>query len=404
MKIPDFLHENARWLAGGFLCTLFSSYGQTFYIALSSGEIRDELGLSHGDFGWIYMLATLTIAVLIPYIGRQIDHVRMERYAVFVVAGLAVSMLTIAAAPNVIILFMALAGVRMFGQGLMSHTAMTAVGRWFSANRGKAVSTAALGHQFGESVMPISFVAIAALVGWRGSWVINAVFLAVAILPLVYFLIRVPRIPHASETEREVAGRSWTRGEVLRDPLFWLLLTGILAPPVLGTTVFFHQVYLTGLRGWALGQFAGATPVLSIFAIGATFATGFLIDRFKSAVLLPVMLVFLAAANLSLGLVDHASVILVYMACMGVTFGMYASVFGAIWPELYGTAHLGAVKAAVTAMMVFGTALGPGISGWLIDTGLAFPDMIIAMGVYAILVSLLMAGLARAVTARTVRA
>ena len=60
--MPAFLRENARWLAGGFLLTLFSSYGQTFYIALSSGGIRGELGLSHGDFGWLYMFATLASA------------------------------------------------------------------------------------------------------------------------------------------------------------------------------------------------------------------------------------------------------------------------------------------------------------------------------------------------------
>jgi MFS family permease len=287
--------------------------------------------------------------------------------------------------PNMIVLFVALAGLRMFGQGLMTHSAMTATGRWFSRNRGKAVSTVALGFQFGESVMPISFVAIAALAGWRGSWAINAAFLAAVILPAVFLLVRAPRVPHPAETANEIAGRHWTRGEVLRDLRFWLLLCGVLAPPVLGTVVFFHQVHLTEIRGWALGQFAGSTPVLSIFAIGATFATGALIDRFNSSVLLPAMLLFLAAANLSLGLVTSVLAIILYMAFMGLTFGMYASIFGAIWPELYGTRQLGAIKAMVTAVMVFGTAIGPGLSGWLIDAGVAFPSIIVAMGLYAAL-------------------
>jgi MFS family permease len=82
--------------------------------------------------------------------------------------------------------------------------------------------------------------------------------------------------------------------------------------------------------------------------------------------------------------------ILVYMAGMGATFGIYATAFGAIWPELYGTRHLGAIKSAVTAMMVFSTALGPGISGWLIDAGIPYPHMIAAMGFYAVIAMLVM--------------
>ena len=57
--IFTFLRDNARWVAGGFLLTFFSSFGQTYFISLSAGDIRAEYGLSHGGFGTIYMLATL---------------------------------------------------------------------------------------------------------------------------------------------------------------------------------------------------------------------------------------------------------------------------------------------------------------------------------------------------------
>ena len=385
MPFIHFLRDNARWLAGGFLLTLFSSYGQTFYIALSSGGIREELGLSHGDFGWIYMLATLASAATIPFTGKLIDSMRIERYAIFVIVGLALSMLLLAHAHHVAILFIAIAALRMFGQGLMGHTAMTAMGRWFTLTRGKAVSTAALGHQLGESVMPISFVALAAAFGWRDGWSLNAGIVLLCVLPAVYILMRVPREPHPSEKEKIVEGHQWTRGEVIRDPLFWPLIFVLLGPPVIGTVIFFHQVYLTELRGWALGQFAGSTPVLSIAAIAMTFISGHLIDKYHSAVLLAVMLVFTAIANFALALVPDAWAILVFMAFMGGAFGVYATVFGAIWPELYGTRHLGSIKSMVTSIMVLSTAVGPGLSGWLIDLGISYPVMISVMAGYALL-------------------
>ncbi|TDH36026.1 MFS transporter [Pseudohoeflea suaedae] len=388
MRFLSFLHDNARWLTGGFLLTLFSSYGQTFYIALSSGGIREELGLSHGDFGWIYMLATLLSAAMIPFTGRLADTMRIERYAIFVIVGLALSMLLLAHAHHVAVLFVALAALRMFGQGLMGHTAMTAMGRWFTLTRGKAVSTAALGHQLGESVMPISFVALAAAYGWRDGWSLNAGFLLLCVLPAVHVLMRVPREPHPSEKEKLIEGRQWTRGELIRDPLFWPLIFVLLAPPVIGTVIFFHQVYLAELRGWALGQFAGSTPVLSVAAIAMTFVSGQLIDKYHSAVLLPAMLVFTAIANLALALVPGAWAIVIFMAFMGGAFGIYATVFGAIWPELYGTRHLAAIKSMVTSIMVFSTAVGPGLSGWLIDLGVAYPVMIAAMASYALLAAI----------------
>lgn len=46
-------------LAFGFLLTLFSSFGQTFFISLSGGHIREEFGLSNASFGLLYSAATL---------------------------------------------------------------------------------------------------------------------------------------------------------------------------------------------------------------------------------------------------------------------------------------------------------------------------------------------------------
>lgn len=48
----SFLRENARWLAGGLLFTFFSSFGQTFFISLSAGYIREDFGLTMAGLAW----------------------------------------------------------------------------------------------------------------------------------------------------------------------------------------------------------------------------------------------------------------------------------------------------------------------------------------------------------------
>ena len=64
----------------------------------------------------------------------------------------------------------------------------------------------------------------------------------------------------------------------------------------------------------------------------------------------------------------------------------------AFWAVFYGTRNLGAIKAAAAALMVFGSAIGPGITGALIDLGIDFPDQMIPIAAFYF-VGALMAGL-----------
>jgi MFS family permease len=78
-----------KFLLFGFLMTFWSFPGQTFFISIFSGEIRAELGLSDGQFGGIYSLATLLSALVILWTGSLIDRVDLKRFSMATVAGLA---------------------------------------------------------------------------------------------------------------------------------------------------------------------------------------------------------------------------------------------------------------------------------------------------------------------------
>ena len=88
-----FLSMNMRWLAGGFLLMFCSSFGQTFFISLSAGDIRAEYGLSHGKFGLLYMLATLGSALTLPWIGKIVDHYTPAQVTMFIIPMLALGTL-----------------------------------------------------------------------------------------------------------------------------------------------------------------------------------------------------------------------------------------------------------------------------------------------------------------------
>ena len=75
------------------------------------------------------------------------------------------------------------------------------------------------------------------------------------------------------------------------------------------------------------------------------------------------------------------------MAFVGISYGLAQPLFGALWPEIYGLKHLGGIRSIVLAMGVLMTALGPGVTGVLIDLGVYYPNQILTMGVYCLAAS-----------------
>lgn len=396
-----FLAENFRWVAGGFLLTFFSSSGQTYFIALSAGELRAAFDLSHGEFGGLYMAATLASALSLPFLGRVVDFFPERRVAAAVILALAGACLAMSLVSSVLLLGLVIYLLRLLGQGMMTHIAMTAMGRWFAAQRGRAVSLAAMGHQVGEGIFPILFVSVAGWAGWRYGWGLAAILLLGLALPLILYSFRVGRSPRGVPPAADTAGvPAWTRRQVLHDPVFWILLTGIMAPAFIGTTIFFHQVYLVELRGWPLDLFAQAFMLMAATTLLWTLAAGWLVDRFSAVSLLPFFLLPLGLACFVLVGFEGAGTIFVFMALLGTSYGISSTLFGALWPEIYGTRYLGSVRSVVVSFMVLATALGPGLTGYLIDLGVSYPGQLATMGGYCLAAAAVMAWVSRTLKQR----
>ncbi len=405
MQFLIFLRDNARWLAGGFLLTFFSSFGQTFFISLSAGHIRAEYGLSHGGFGTLYMLATLASALTLPRLGQIVDQHSAQKVALFTIPMLALATVVMAFSHHIALLAVTLYLLRLFGQGMMTQNAFTAMGRWFSAQRGRAVSITTLGHNAGEAVFPLLFVLVSGLVGWRNSWLVATAVLVLIGLPAIVALIAQERAPRQNDpVSTKPVVRDWSRGEVLRDPVFYLLLMGVVAPGFIGTTIFFHQVYLVELRGWSMEMFATSFSFMALMTITFVLISGYLIDRFSAISLLPVFLVPLGASCLILAFFDAQWSAFAFMGLMGVSYGFSSTLFGALWPEIYGLKHLGSVRAITVAILVFATAVGPGLTGLLIDWGIPYDAQIAVMGFYCFAMVFLMTYVSARVRGRILQA
>ena len=178
MPYLQFLVKNTRWLLGGFLLTMFSSFGQTFYISLSTGDVRHAFELTSGEYGTLYMAATLASAITLPLLGQIVDRYSVVTVTAISTIMLALACLALAGAQSILMLVLALYGLRLFGQGMMSHISITAMGRWYAENRGKAVSIASLGFNAGLALSPVCFAAMVGIMGWRNSWLVAALVLS----------------------------------------------------------------------------------------------------------------------------------------------------------------------------------------------------------------------------------
>lgn len=114
---------------------------------------------------------------------------------------------------------------------------------------------------------------------------------------------------------------------------------------------------------------------------------GHLIDRFGAVRLLPFLLVPMFFASTAAAAVTPIWGIYLFMFLFGISYGLTSTMFGALWPEIYGVKHLGAVRSVTVSAMVLATAIGPGLTGALIDRGFNLPQQLWWMAAYCVIAS-----------------
>lgn len=387
-----FIGANLRFLGFGFLLAFFSTFGQTFYIAMYGDAVRATFALSHGEFGSLYALGTLSSGLLIMAVGHFIDRVDLRIYACVLAVTMALACLALSLAQSVVMLGLAIFLLRIAGQGLLSQAATVTMARYFDAGtRGRAVSIAALGFPFGQALFPSVAVALLAWLSWREAWAWSAL-LVMALMPaLILWLLRghgsrhaalAARTAGAERRARDTGERQWRRAEVLRDPRFVLAMLAMLGPSFTITGLNFHQVHLVSSKGWDLGVYASGFAVYAVCQVGTSMLAGVLIDRIGTLRLTPFYMLPMAASTFVIAGFDAQVSVLGFMALAGATGGASQAILSTTWAELYGVVHLGAIKAMVAGLMVIASALAPPVFGVLIDAGVRMESIAMICGVY----------------------
>ena len=381
----------------GFIFTFFSSFGQSYFLGLFNSSIREALSITHGQFGSIYASATLCSSLLLIWVGKKIDDVNIFKFAFFVTVLLSFACFFFSRITSVFLLFVAIFLMRFSGQGMMSHTASTTISRYFTRTRGKALSISWFGLSSAEFIMPVLMVYLLSIIDWQNLWLIFSITVLI-ILPIASFLLiknlNLDSRESNDENIKEVEIKQWKRIEVIKDYRFYIISSNMLAMPWIFTGFAVFQSFVQTSKGWGPYVIAQSFMSYSIFSVLTLFLSGFLIDKFTSRKLLVYMNIPLLLSVVVLFFFDTPFTAFLFLGLVGISNG-FANILGSsTWAELYGVKYLGSIKALTTALMVFATAFGTALFGFLIDIGFTIEGISVVSGTY-IFISLILLFLVR---------
>jgi MFS family permease len=393
MNYIKFIRENQVMVVFGIMMTALSSFGQTFLLALYVPFLIAEFSISNGQISTFYGVATIASAAILPKIGKLIDTVPLKRYTLITTLIFVISLLFFSLITHWWMILLAFFGLRLAGQGLYSHIAITSMSRFFSVNRGKAISLASLGHPLGQAIIPALILLVITQIGWRESLWLNAGMVAVVVTLFIVFVLKPRHLQEEEVLELKISKintkeKQVRQRDILRSKAFLLLAPNVFFVPFAITGLFFYQFAIVEYKGWGVGLIAAGLTAYAVASATSILTAGPLIDRYKARTFFPFYLFPFLAALLAIWLIPYSWGIFIYMVLMGLSVGFGNATVAALQVEFFGQRYIGTVRSLFTSMMVLSSAVGPALYGLMLDAGFDFGQVFIVTVVILIFVIL----------------
>ena len=352
--------------------SFFSCFGQSHFLALFSLTILQQYHLSNTNFGTLYAGATFLSAFFLPVVGPWIDRVDVRKYCLLILFSLITGYYFLLSTSSLVVLFVSLFLLRMGGQGLCTHINGVCTARYFGNNRGKALSLTNTGFPVAEGIFTPIMAGLIVVYSPQFIIYILLTLLVLIYFPITFFITKNNshfNKPLLSEEvpDQHTSRKNWTPHDVLRHKIFYLLISHSIFPAFSLSGFLIYQMSYAQSKNWPLNTVALA---MSLFACGrllSAFVTGPLVDRLGALRLFPFYQLPLALAFSLLWYFETPWIASAGLFLCGVTVGAAAPIKSSLWAELYGVAHLGAIKSLFATIIVIVTSVSPLFFGWMID-------------------------------------
>lgn len=366
-----------------FLSFFFSAPGQTYFTSVFIEEYIRDFGWSRSEISSLYSLATLISGLLLFGVGRLSD--RYGHKNILVIAGLILGASCLWTS-QISMLWMIMISFflgRITGQGTMTMLPTIIVPQWFYRRRALALSLMALGGATGSAIIPPLNAWLINSVGWRVTWRIWALLLWLIFVPVVGLLLRnYPEdigLTLADEQTKKLFQTkklngtedlkvpplkfahvpSWQARDAVKTISFWILVYVQLLMPMIGTGLTFHFFSLMATHGVAENQAPVLLSTIALVTVLSTLLAGAVIKPQAVRLISPLIAGTMALALFVMMFTRTIMMAFVFVILLGLMNGFISVWSGLIWPEYFGTQHLGSIRGLVTALMVISSAVGP---------------------------------------------
>ncbi|UZR96066.1 MFS transporter [Chondrinema litorale] len=355
------LKQYPQYLLFGFLHFFFSSMGQTFLVGIYVDDLSGHYQIDTLTFSGIYAASTLIGSFLLPLGGRLIDTFRIRTLSWINGLSIACFGFLLTTGNHIFILFISLIGLRFCGQGFMILLGSTAISRFFTKERGKALSISGLGLTAGEGLLPLFILQITNWQSWQFSWWVLCCAALVVHIPLVKTLIKKTDAFQKAETLASKTEKPTTakRYDFLKEPSFYVTNMIMMFIPFVITGMFINHNQLVAHKGWTMELLAVGFTLYAVIKVIVSIFFGEAIDRMSAAKLLPFFLIPIGVAFLALAFGNAPWIAMFYLGMTAMSTALFSLLKSAIWAELYPPEYLGSVKGITHFLIIVSSASAP---------------------------------------------
>jgi MFS family permease len=402
---------------------------QTVIVSLFNLSFQEKLGLSVAELSLAYTVGTIIAAFPLSWVGKAADKFGIRAVALVIVMVYALALIVLHEAIGIVTLGMGFFCIRFLGQGSLGMLSGHTIAMWFERKLGLAHSVLAVGgFALGSAVMPKPVAWMIGAYGPERTMMYLGIGVVVVIMPLLVFVFRnkpedIGQHLDGDESEHlyhdvahggsaPIGDPAFTLAQTRRTGSFWILLTLSCTSGCIGTALLFHMqnMILAGgderLASLSVAELAsvtaGANQMWAIsFGLGM-LCTGWLADKFKPRVLLPIAPLMMMLGSLvcwygATGRSDDVvQTMKIGMLIYGVGMAVSVAVGSPAIARFFGRTHHGAIRGFMTSFGVAATGLAPYLAGkWYELAGENFGPVLIAFAVWCVPLIVLTAMLKR---------
>lgn len=366
METTQILDSRYSWfrLAVTLAIATVGNVGMWAIIVVMPG-IQAEFGVARADASLPYTLTMIGLAFGSVIIGRMVDRlgVTLALCMAAVSVSLGYYLTANASSIGLVAVCHLLVG---FGTGASFAPLIADISHWFSRRRGIAVGIVAAGNYLSGAIWPVLLSGIQETYGWRTVYLVLAVLVLVAMVPLSLLLRR--RVPSEATEHADRMSRS----NAARTSMSPRLLQGLLMVAGIGCCVAMSmpQVHIVSLcTDLGFGPAVGA-EMLSLMLVGGILSrltSGAIVDRLGGV---RTLLIGSSLQCLALFLYlpfDGLASLYMVSFVFGLSQGGIVPSYAIIVREFLPAREAGARVGMVITATIIGMAIGGWMSGYIYD-------------------------------------